>query len=91
MLRLLDKGESKFEPRIARHGAATCCRATGLIQQPHGIVLVTGPTGSGKTTTLYARLGRVDTSTTNVLTVEDPVEYELRTASARPRSTRRST
>jgi general secretion pathway protein E len=48
-----------------------------LIQQPHGIVLVTGPTGSGKTTTLYASLGRVDTSTTNVLTVEDPVEYEL--------------
>jgi general secretion pathway protein E len=48
-----------------------------LIQQPHGIVLVTGPTGSGKTTTLYASLGRVDTATTNVLTVEDPVEYEL--------------
>jgi general secretion pathway protein E len=40
-------------------------------------LLVTGPTGSGKTTTLYASLGQVDTSTTNVLTVEDPVEYEL--------------
>jgi Tfp pilus assembly pilus retraction ATPase PilT len=49
-------------------------------------VLVTGPTGSGKTTTLYAALGRIDTATTNVLTVEDPVEYEL-PASARPRST----
>jgi len=48
-----------------------------LIQQPHGILLVTGPTGSGKTTTLYASLGRVDTAGTNVLTVEDPVEYEL--------------
>ena len=48
-----------------------------LIQQPHGIVLVTGPTGSGKTTTLYAWLGRVDTAGTNMLTVEDPVEYEL--------------
>jgi general secretion pathway protein E len=48
-----------------------------LIHQPHGIVLVTGPTGSGKTTTLYASLGRIDTATTNVLTVEDPVEYEL--------------
>ena len=48
-----------------------------LMQQPHGIVLVTGPTGSGKTTTLYASLGRIDTATTNVLTVEDPVEYEL--------------
>jgi general secretion pathway protein E len=47
------------------------------VQQPHGIVLVTGPTGSGKTTTLYASLGRIDTASTNVLTVEDPVEYEL--------------
>jgi general secretion pathway protein E len=47
------------------------------LQQPHGIVLVTGPTGSGKTTTLYAGLAQVDASTTNVLTVEDPVEYEL--------------
>jgi general secretion pathway protein E len=48
-----------------------------LIQQPHGIVLVTGPTGSGKTTTLYASLARMETDTTNILTVEDPVEYEL--------------
>jgi general secretion pathway protein E len=55
----------------------TLTRFNRLLQQPHGIVLVTGPTGSGKTTTLYAGLGRIDTSTTNVLTVEDPVEYEL--------------
>jgi general secretion pathway protein E len=48
-----------------------------LIAQPHGIVLVTGPTGSGKTTTLYASLGRLETRTSNVLTVEDPIEYEL--------------
>jgi general secretion pathway protein E len=48
-----------------------------LIHKSHGIVLVTGPTGSGKTTTLYASLGRLETSTTNILTVEDPVEYEL--------------
>ena len=48
-----------------------------LVHQPHGIVLVTGPTGSGKTTTLYASLGRIDTAGTNILTVEDPVEYEL--------------
>ncbi|MBF3201963.1 Flp pilus assembly complex ATPase component TadA, partial [Pseudomonas aeruginosa] len=45
--------------------------------QPHGIVLVTGPTGSGKTTTLYAALARLDASTSNILTVEDPVEYDL--------------
>src|SRR5574340_432383 len=48
-----------------------------LIAQPHGIVLVTGPTGSGKTTTLYAALSRLNTATTNILTVEDPIEYEL--------------
>ncbi|MDE1990065.1 MAG: Flp pilus assembly complex ATPase component TadA, partial [Betaproteobacteria bacterium] len=45
--------------------------------RPHGIVLVTGPTGSGKTTTLYAALSRLDTQTTNVMTVEDPIEYHL--------------
>ncbi len=47
------------------------------MHQPHGIVLVTGPTGSGKTTTLYAALGRLDSPTTNILTVEDPIEYDL--------------
>jgi general secretion pathway protein E len=48
-----------------------------LISQPHGIVLVTGPTGSGKTTTLYAALTRLNATSTNILTVEDPIEYEL--------------
>jgi general secretion pathway protein E len=48
-----------------------------LIHQPHGIVLVTGPTGSGKSTTLYAALGRLDAAATNILTVEDPIEYDL--------------
>jgi type IV pilus assembly protein PilB len=47
------------------------------IDQPHGIVLVTGPTGSGKTTTLYASLGQMDKKTKNISTVEDPVEYHL--------------
>ncbi|MFI4861761.1 MAG: GspE/PulE family protein [Phycisphaerales bacterium JB063] len=47
------------------------------IAQPHGIVLVTGPTGSGKTTTLYASLGRMDRQKQNISTVEDPVEYHL--------------
>jgi general secretion pathway protein E len=77
VLRLLDKGEAKFSlPGLGMQGD-TYTRFSARIQQPHGIVLVTGPTGSGKTTTLYAALGQVDTSTTNVLTVEDPVEYEL--------------
>src|SRR5262245_28050681 len=48
-----------------------------LIERPNGIVLVTGPTGSGKTTTLYAALSRVDRSSRNVMTIEDPVEYHL--------------
>ncbi|MEY4139576.1 MAG: ral secretion pathway protein, partial [Pseudomonadota bacterium] len=48
-----------------------------LVTQPHGIVLVTGPTGSGKTTTLYAALQRLDSSSSNIMTVEDPIEYEL--------------
>src|SRR3546814_9375701 len=48
-----------------------------LIRRPHGIFLLTGPTGSGKTTTLYAALGRLDAGTTNILTVEDPIEYDL--------------
>jgi general secretion pathway protein E len=77
VLRLLDKGESKFTLEGLGMSGDVLAGFHNLIQQPHGIVLVTGPTGSGKTTTLYASLGRVDTTTTNVLTVEDPVEYEL--------------
>jgi general secretion pathway protein E len=77
VLRLLDKGEAKFTLEGLGMGGDTLKNFDKLVQQPHGIVLVTGPTGSGKTTTLYASLGRIDTATTNVLTVEDPVEYEL--------------
>ncbi len=77
VLRLLDKAESKFTLEGLGMSGETLTRFDKLIHQPHGIVLVTGPTGSGKTTTLYASLGRIDTASTNVLTVEDPVEYEL--------------
>jgi general secretion pathway protein E len=77
VLRLLDKGESKFTLEGLGMSGDTLENFKHLVHQPHGIVLVTGPTGSGKTTTLYASLGQVDVSTTNVLTVEDPVEYEL--------------
>lgn len=48
-----------------------------LVQQPHGIVLVTGPTGSGKTTTLYSALNRIDADKKNIVTIEDPVEYRI--------------
>ncbi len=77
VLRLLDKGDSKFSLESLGMSGQVLKGFDKLIQQPHGIVLVTGPTGSGKTTTLYASLGRIDIAGTNVLTVEDPIEYEL--------------
>ncbi|OYV27778.1 MAG: type II secretion system protein GspE, partial [Halothiobacillus sp. 20-54-6] len=52
-------------------------RLNALIHRPHGILLVTGPTGSGKTTTLYAALSEINTRERNILTVEDPIEYYL--------------
>ncbi len=77
VLRLLDKTESKFTLEALGMSGEVLTAFNRLVHQPHGIVLVTGPTGSGKTTTLYASLGRIDTAGTNILTVEDPIEYEL--------------
>ena len=77
VLRLLDKSESKLSLEAVGMGGETLRRFTHLTAQPHGIVLVTGPTGSGKTTTLYAALSRMDASHSNIMTVEDPIEYEL--------------
>jgi len=77
VLRLLDKGDSKFTLESLGMSGGVLSSFQRLVQQPHGIVLVTGPTGSGKTTTLYAALQTLETATTNVLTVEDPIEYEL--------------
>jgi general secretion pathway protein E len=77
VLRLLDKEAGRLDLEKLGMSAHTLAGFDKLIHQPHGIVLVTGPTGSGKTTTLYAALGRIDASTTNVLTVEDPIEYDL--------------
>ncbi len=77
VLRLLDKTDAKFNLEGLGMDGSVLSGFDKLIKQPHGIVLVTGPTGSGKTTTLYASLSRLDTATTNILTVEDPVEYEL--------------
>ena len=77
VLRLLEKDAQRLNLEALGMAGDTLGKFDQLIAKPHGIVLVTGPTGSGKTTTLYASLGRVDTGSTNVLTVEDPVEYEL--------------
>jgi general secretion pathway protein E len=77
VLRLLDKEAGRLGLQHLGMSDATLKEFDHLIAQPHGIVLVTGPTGSGKTTTLYAALSRLNASTTNILTVEDPIEYEL--------------
>ncbi|MFA7504428.1 MAG: type II secretion system ATPase GspE [Burkholderiaceae bacterium] len=77
VLRLLDKEAGRLDLGKLGMGAKTLVAFDKLVHQPHGIVLVTGPTGSGKTTTLYAALGRLDANTTNILTVEDPIEYDL--------------
>ncbi len=77
VLRLLDKSESKLSLEAVGMQGETLARFEQLIGQPHGIILVTGPTGSGKTTTLYAALQRLDAAQLNIMTVEDPIEYEL--------------
>jgi general secretion pathway protein E len=77
VLRLLDKQASRLTLDALGMSPATRDAIDGLIQHPHGIFLVTGPTGSGKTTTLYSALTRLDRKTRNILTVEDPIEYEL--------------
>jgi general secretion pathway protein E len=76
-LRLLDKQAGRLDLTQLGMDEATLAHMDRLIKEPHGIVLVTGPTGSGKTTTLYAALSRLDTTALNVMTVEDPIEYDL--------------
>jgi len=77
VLRLLDKSEGRLSLEALGMQGAVLARFTQLVTQPHGIILVTGPTGSGKTTTLYAALSRLDAAHSNIMTVEDPIEYEL--------------
>ncbi len=77
VLRLLDKESGRLDLQHLGMSAEVQAQFDKLIAQPHGIVLVTGPTGSGKTTTLYAALSRLNTTSINILTVEDPIEYEL--------------
>ena len=77
VLRLLDKSESRLTLEAVGMQGALLRQFEQLIHQPHGIILVTGPTGSGKTTTLYASLARLDAAHSNIMTVEDPIEYDL--------------
>jgi general secretion pathway protein E len=77
VLRLLDKSGGTLSLESVGMQGDALARLKNLIAQPHGIILVTGPTGSGKTTTLYAALSQLDANHSNIMTVEDPIEYEL--------------
>jgi general secretion pathway protein E len=76
-LRILDRGSLALDFRTLGFDEALIQRWQTVLAEPHGIVLVTGPTGSGKTTTLYASLLTLNTLDRKILTVEDPVEYQL--------------
>jgi general secretion pathway protein E len=75
VLRLLDKQAGRIDLHALGMAPETETLMDELIHKPHGILLVTGPTGSGKTTTLYAGLERLNDNTRNIITVEDPIEY----------------
>ncbi len=77
VLRLLDKQAGRLELRCLGMPFDTLAALRELLGKPHGILLVTGPTGSGKTTSLYAALSSLNDQTRNILTVEDPIEYHL--------------
>jgi len=77
VLRLLDKAEGRLDLEQLGMARQTRDEIDRLIHRPHGILLVTGPTGSGKTTTLYAALTRLNDAERNMMTVEDPIEYYL--------------
>jgi general secretion pathway protein E len=77
VMRLLDKQAGRLDLKQLGMGKEEETRLESMIQKPHGIILVTGPTGSGKTTTLYAMLSVLNDTQRNILTVEDPVEYDL--------------
>jgi general secretion pathway protein E len=75
VLRLLDKQAGRLELASLGMDQKSQDMMDELIHKPHGIILVTGPTGSGKTTTLYAALERINDNSRNIMTVEDPIEY----------------
>lgn len=78
VMRLLDKSSVSLD--LAKMGVRSLELAalTRLVHQPHGVILVTGPTGSGKSTTLYALLMQINDGNRNIMTIEDPVEFELK-------------
>ncbi|HRP97823.1 MAG TPA: ATPase, T2SS/T4P/T4SS family, partial [Rhodocyclaceae bacterium] len=77
VMRVLDRASIRLDLETMGFSSDTLARYQELIDRPHGILLVTGPTGSGKTTTLYASLAKLDSAALKIVTVEDPVEYQL--------------
>ncbi len=77
VMRLLDKNSVNLDLSLLGFSPENFSRLQNELKAPHGVVLVTGPTGSGKTTTLYSALTQMNTTESKILTVEDPVEYEL--------------
>ncbi len=77
VLRLLDRSSAMLGLEQLGMSDPDCARFDEVLRQPHGIMLVTGPTGSGKTTTLYAALERINDTSRKIITIEDPVEYHL--------------
>lgn len=77
VLRLLDKQAGQLELKQLAMNKQVLDSYLKVLHSPHGIILVTGPTGSGKTTTLYAGLSHINETTRNILTIEDPIEYML--------------
>jgi len=77
VLRLLDKQAGRLDLAELGMDDDTVAQLAELIHRPHGILLVTGPTGSGKSTTLYAALMRLNDRSRNIMTVEDPIEYDV--------------
>ena len=77
VMRLLDKKAGRLHLEVLGMAKETQDLADRLFHRPHGIILVTGPTGSGKTTTLYAGLERINDRSRNIMTVEDPIEYDI--------------
>ena len=77
VIRLLDKESVKFDFGALGFDGEPLKRFKHILDMPHGIVLVTGPTGSGKSTTLYTALSRLNTAEKKIITVEDPVEYQV--------------
>ncbi len=77
VLRILDKQAGQLDLSSLGMSVATLEAVRDLVHRPHGVFLVTGPTGSGKTTTLYACMAELDIGGSNIMTIEDPVEYKL--------------